>query len=116
MIKTLLSRYALIVFVGVLFMLGNVRNGLAAEPVDEAAFHRNLAAAEQLPFSFVYSGKPSADLLGKWKRTVEEKAIDATKVPTHRHARRPGDETANPHRDDGLSRHAERRVDDLFHQ
>ena len=61
-------------------MLGNVRNGVAAEPIDEGAFHRNLAASEQLPFSFVYGGKPSAEFLGKWKKTVQEKAIGATKV------------------------------------
>ena len=45
-----------------------------------AAFHRHWAASERLPFSFVYGGRSSSELLGKWKRTVEESTIDATRV------------------------------------
>ena len=31
-----------------------------------------------LPFSFVYGGKPSSELIGSWKRTVEDTVVDAT--------------------------------------
>ncbi len=31
-----------------------------------------------LPFSFVYGGKPSTEFLGSWKRAVEDTVVDAT--------------------------------------
>ena len=34
----------------------------------------------ELPFSFVYDGKPSRELLGGWKRTVDEEAVDPTRA------------------------------------
>ena len=36
--------------------------------------------SEELPFSFVYGGRRSSELIGKWKRTVQEEAIDAGKA------------------------------------
>ncbi|MBN2295551.1 MAG: NPCBM/NEW2 domain-containing protein [Pirellulales bacterium] len=40
---------------------------------------RDWTSFSKLPFSFVYGGKPSSELIGKWKRSVEEKEIDATR-------------------------------------
>jgi alpha-galactosidase len=74
-----ISKYIAALFVGVVYLL-NLQNGFAAEPIDQAAFHRNLAASEQLPFSFVYGGRGSSEFISKWKRTVEEKTVDATKL------------------------------------
>ncbi len=34
----------------------------------------------QIPFSFVYDGRPSSALLDKWQRTVTDKRIDATRT------------------------------------
>ncbi len=34
----------------------------------------------QIPFSFVYDGKPSSEFLGGWARTVTDKRIDATRT------------------------------------
>jgi len=50
----------------------------AEEPKDSVAFHHDWAASVPLPFSFVYGGRPSSELIGKWKRTDEEKTLDAT--------------------------------------
>lgn len=46
----------------------------------DAEFHRRWMASDQTPFSFVYGGRPSSELLRKWNRTVEEKAVDATQM------------------------------------
>jgi alpha-galactosidase len=35
---------------------------------------------EQVPFSFVYGGQSSSDLLPKWQRSIAEERIDATRV------------------------------------
>ena len=63
------SSPAAIVFamlVGIGCAMGGAANGVAAEPTDAAAFHRSWAASDQLPFSFVYGGRPSSELIGKW--------------------------------------------------
>jgi alpha-galactosidase len=36
-------------------------------------------AGSELPFSFVYGGRPSADLVPKWKRSVREESPDAAR-------------------------------------
>ena len=52
------------------------RIGLAVD----IRFHRNWAASKQLPFSFVYGGRPSSELIGKWNRSVQERTCDDTKT------------------------------------
>lgn len=32
-----------------------------------------------VPFSFVYGGRPSSELLGRWKRSIHDQPVDATK-------------------------------------
>ena len=73
-------RRVLGLLVGVCLVMGAAPVTVAAERTDELAFHRNWAASKQLPFSFVYGGQSSSLLIGRWRRTVEEKTIDATKV------------------------------------
>jgi len=46
------------------------------EPGDLA---RAWEVSSALPFSFVYDGKPSGELVGNWKRTVREEPIDAVR-------------------------------------
>ena len=60
--------------------IGGLKTVAATNCADDVAFHRQWAASEKLPFSFVYDGRPSTALLGGWKRTVEEKSIDPTKT------------------------------------
>ena len=80
MFRPLPNECVFTMFVGILSALGGAPASVTAEPTDAAAFHRSLADSEQLPFSFVYGGRPSSELIGAWKRTVEEKTIDAAKV------------------------------------
>ena len=80
MLRSLSSTCAFTVLVGICSCVGAVSDLDAADPMDGAAFHRRWAASEELPFSFVYGGRPSSELIGKWKRTTEEKTIDATKI------------------------------------
>ena len=40
---------------------------------------RDWEATGGLPFSFVYGGRPSTGFIDQWKRTVEEKQLDATR-------------------------------------
>ena len=45
-----------------------------------AAFQPAGERVRQLPFSFIYDGQESSELLVKWQRTVTEKRLDATRV------------------------------------
>ena len=37
-----------------------------------------------IPFSFVYAGRPSAEFLGKWRRTVQDQPVDSRKQERRR--------------------------------
>ncbi len=50
-----------------------------ASPAGEGDLAARLLADAELPLSFVYGGKSSAELLGTWKRSVEDKRIDDTR-------------------------------------
>lgn len=60
--------------------MGGAAAAVAADPTDEPAFHRTWADSHQLPFSFVYGGRPSSELIGTWKRSADEHACDGTKA------------------------------------
>ncbi len=45
--------------------------------LDELA--RGSGVEAELPFSFVYGGQPSADVIGSWRRAVYDEVIDATR-------------------------------------
>lgn len=52
----------------------------ADEPAAAADFHRRWMTSEQTPFSFVYGGRPTSELIGKWTRTVDDRTVDAAAV------------------------------------
>jgi hypothetical protein len=60
-----------------IFAMGGEIVLAAEEGTDPVAIHRNMAASTTLPFSFVYGGRPSSELVGQWKRTDDEKSLDA---------------------------------------
>jgi hypothetical protein len=74
------ERLGVVRAVGMLRLEPEAPATVADQPNKEVAFHRNWAAAEPLPFFFIYGGRPSGEWIGRRQRTVEEKAIDATKV------------------------------------
>ncbi len=75
-------RLAFAVFVGAIVATAAPAAASAAEPIAEAGFHIHWAEQafsaapasppSAVPFSFVYGGRRSSELLGKWKRTVTE--------------------------------------------
>ena len=75
-----------------------------------------LGCLRQLPFSFVYGGRPSSELIGKWKRTVEEKTIDATKARRTVTLNDPETGLEVAGRLSRSTRHAGRRLDTALHQ
>lgn len=81
--------YAFAAVVGLILTAGAPMAATAAETDADAGRHlawmrqalaEQPAAASSLPFSFVYGGKPSSELLPQWTRTIAEEPIGATTV------------------------------------
>ena len=86
MFKSLPTSYRLAMFVGVIVGVTASAITLGAVPNVEADFHVRWVqqalseAPAALPFSFLYGGRHSSELIGKWKRSVTEESVNADKL------------------------------------
>ena len=92
----------------------------AGEAQRRADFHVRWAeqafAKGPQPFSFSYGGRRSADVLGKWKRKERLQADDAAVGSPHHNLHRSGNGPGSARGSRNLPRHAQRRMDPLFHK
>lgn len=75
-----LARCPISVVILLSLAMTTIKTAHGDDRTSEADFHRQWIAAAETPFSFVYGGRPAAELIGGWSRTVEEHAIDAART------------------------------------
>jgi alpha-galactosidase len=69
-----------VLLTGICFTPAVAPAGTSETLSSQSALLRSWEDSKRPPFSFVYGGRKSSGLIGNWKRTFRERAVDATKT------------------------------------